>query len=116
MARKAKPPIAPGAQDTTCDCGTAESVSQARSSDPKLPPGTNHCLCSACGRYFGGVNGFERHRVKFQCVDPVTIGLELNPRGYWVRPAPKVAAVHGGEPIRGGVQARPPIGVLGKPV
>lgn len=100
MGRNGKRPFAAGADITDVNSGAAERVAQGTGSDPKLPPGTNFCLCSACGRYFGGVNGFERHRVKFQCVDPATIGLELNPRGYWVRPAPKVAAVHGGEPLR----------------
>lgn len=64
--------------------------------DPRLPPGTNFCLCSACKRYFGGLHGFERHRVNSQCLDPAVRGLELNKRGYWVRPAPKLAIVFGG--------------------
>lgn len=98
MVRKAKPPIAAGAQDT-CVNGTVESLAQGEGSDPKLPPGTNHCLCSACGRYFGGADGFTRHRVNFKCVDPATLGLTLNRRGYWVRPIPKMVAIHGGKAI-----------------
>jgi len=96
MARKEKRPIAAGAQSVTCEYRAVESLAQGSGSDPKLPPGTNHCLCSACGRYFGGVNGFERHRVSFACVDPISVGLVLNARGFWVRPAPKMAVVHGG--------------------
>lgn len=111
MARKAKPPFAAGAQDTAFKTRTPESLAQDSGSDPKLPTGTNHCLCSACGRYFGGVNGFERHRVKFLCVDPATLGLVLNDRGYWVRPAPKMTTANGGVEIRSDVSALPGTGV-----
>lgn len=64
-------------------------------SDPKLKPGTRFCKCSACGRYFGGVNGFDLHRRDSEtgriCLDPASITdkrgyrkLWLNDRGYWV--------------------------------
>jgi len=63
--------------------------------DPKLPVGTNYCLCSACGEYFGGVRAFELHRVgpaaKRSCLHPSRVSngknrplLRLNKRGYWV--------------------------------
>jgi hypothetical protein len=62
----------------------------------KLHPGSRACLCRACGRYFGGVNGFDMHRVNFQCVDPETITskkgvrkLFLDSRGAWVSKGPK---------------------------
>lgn len=102
-----------GAEQTTCKNGTAESLTQGKVSDPKLSPGTNYSLCRGCGQYFGGADGFTRHRINFQCVEPATLGLALNARGYWVRAAPKVAAVHGGEPIVGGARIPPRTGVQG---
>lgn len=66
-------------------------------SDPKLPTGTHYCLCSGCGRYFGGVSGFEAHRVRFQCVDPASVGLTLDARGYWRKPVPDIAIPQLGE-------------------
>jgi hypothetical protein len=107
MLRKTKRPIAAGAQDTTCDKGKAISLVQVSGSDPKLSPGTNRCLCSACGRFFGGVNGFERHRNGFQCVDPIDLGLPLNSRGYWVRQPSRMASVHGRKPVRADFSADP---------
>ena len=60
--------------------------------DPRLKPGTNYCVCGACGMCFGGVCSFEQHRVGPQrdrtCLGAAAMrgaGLELNPRGYWGR-------------------------------
>lgn len=64
--------------------------------DPKLPVGSNRCLCSACGQYFGGVTAFDLHRQgpanARNCADPSSLTskngkrlLSLNDRGYWVR-------------------------------
>src|SRR5579859_2247447 len=96
MDRKAKRPFAAGAELTDVNSESAGRVSQEAGSDPKLPPRTNRCLCSECGRYFGGADGFTRHRVNFQCVDPATVGLRLNSRGYWIRKGPKPVSVTGG--------------------
>lgn len=64
----------------------ARSITDNRAnSDPRLPPGTNYCWCAECGRYFGGVTGFEQHRVAFACTDPANFSLSQNARGYWVR-------------------------------
>ena len=63
--------------------------------DKKLPPGTNYCKCSACGEYFGGVRGFELHRVgpadERSCLPPARVSdsknrplLKRNNKGYWV--------------------------------
>ena len=63
--------------------------------DPKLKPGTRFCKCPTCGRYFGGVKGFDMHRVASGvgriCLDPAALLdkhgkrlLWLNDRGYWV--------------------------------
>jgi len=64
--------------------------------DPKLPFASNKCLCPACGRYFGGVYGFDLHRqgdgnARF-CADPLSLTtksgkslLKLNEKGYWIR-------------------------------
>lgn len=55
-------------------------------SDPKLPFGTNYCLCRSCGLYFGGEYAFSRHRVDFRCLTPEELanaGFRLSARGYW---------------------------------
>ena len=59
-------------------------------SDPKLPPGTNYCLCNVCGAYFSGVKAFDRHRVGSypdrSCLGPVDMserGFQINAKGYW---------------------------------
>lgn len=70
--------------------------------DPKLKPGTRFCLCRSCGRYFGGVNGFDLHRrdsrVGRICLDPASVvdkqgyrKLWLNDRGFWVGDYPERA-------------------------
>lgn len=33
--------------------------------------------CPACHRVFGGMKGFELHRVGFECTDPERIGLQV---------------------------------------
>lgn len=59
--------------------------------DPKLPVGSNFCLCGSCGEYFGGVKSFDTHRHGNDvraCYGPSVMrerGLELNSRGYWIR-------------------------------
>jgi len=77
-----------------------DDFGQDFSSDPMLPLNGGYCLCSACGRYFGGVSGFDKHRrgpftslgKKRYCVDPSTVGMHLNNRGYWVGMARFTAA------------------------
>jgi hypothetical protein len=72
-------------------------------SDPKLPVGTNRCKCTACGRYFGGVGGFDLHQQddgagRTVCQDPATVvdqhgrRLLVEKKGYWVRDAPEAFA------------------------
>jgi hypothetical protein len=34
--------------------------------------------CGACHRVFGGMGGFEKHRVEFRCHDPESIGLRVS--------------------------------------
>jgi hypothetical protein len=34
--------------------------------------------CGACERVFGGLSAFEKHRRKFRCVDPITVGLVVS--------------------------------------
>lgn len=62
--------------------------------DPMLPVGSNRCKCVGCGRYFGGVSGFEAHqRVAksgdVECRDPAEVGYVVNEAGYWVKPMPE---------------------------
>jgi len=59
-----------------------------------LPAGTNYCFCAACGEYFRGVTGFDRHRKDGKCLEPGSIVRErgnragepylaLDAQGYW---------------------------------
>jgi len=73
-------------------------------SDPMLPVGTNRCQCMVCGRYFGGVSGFDAHQTvgadgRPICHDPggltnkkgELLGYVLNKYGYWSMPMPEDA-------------------------
>jgi hypothetical protein len=62
--------------------------------DPRLRPGTKHCLCSACGEYFTTPANFDAHRQgnaqNRRCVNPATMTRKngkprftLNARGLW---------------------------------
>ena len=65
-----------------------------READPKLPINTSRCLCSACGKYFGGVTAFDAHRVPGTARDRRCMGsahmdergFYLSSRGYWSLP------------------------------
>jgi hypothetical protein len=48
--------------------------------------GSSRCHCSACHRTFGGVGGFDAHRVRDGCVDPQAKAMVRNPQGVWVYP------------------------------
>ena len=55
--------------------------------------GTNMCLCRACGEVFGGVRGFDKHRIgdadSRACATPPAMrkmGLEISSRGFWSLP------------------------------
>lgn len=71
-------------------------------SDTMLPVGTNRCQCAGCGRYFGGVSGFDAHQTisptgDAVCADPASLtnskgeslGYVLTEAGYWIRPMPE---------------------------
>jgi hypothetical protein len=58
-------------------------------------------LCFACGRVFGGVEGFDRHRRGgfFQvgetgsgrfCADPASLGMVQDRKGRWCRKPPEL--------------------------
>lgn len=47
--------------------------------------------CGACHRTFGGVTGFDRHRLGGECLDPATRGL-TEVRGIWRWPLSKSQA------------------------
>jgi len=74
---------------------TTRRPTNARASDPKLPPDTNYCRCPSCGEYFSTVRAFDAHRVgdhrvpgDRRCLAPGGMearGLKLNARGYWCR-------------------------------
>lgn len=56
--------------------------------------GTRFCQCAACGRTFGGVSGFELHRVGDHAIarrcmtdgELAKAGLTLNKRGMYALP------------------------------
>jgi hypothetical protein len=61
--------------------------------DERLGPGTNHCLCSACGEYFNSVYAFDGHRTgdysdgTRRCLTPAELrakGWTHNARGLWI--------------------------------
>jgi hypothetical protein len=64
--------------------------------DPKLPFGSNFCLCADCGEYFRSVKAFERHRRGSHRIegdrrctripDMGSLGLSLDSKGYWRLP------------------------------
>jgi len=65
-----------------------------RETTPQLLIGSNKCLCSGCGQFFGGVRAFEIHRVMVgstrdrACLGLGSMaerGLRLNAKGYWVQ-------------------------------
>ena len=52
------------------------------------------CTCSPCGRDFTGLSAFDKHqdvnysrRPPVVCLDPATVGLELNAHGRWGSPS-----------------------------
>ncbi len=74
--------------------------SMEQNQDPKLSIGSNHCLCSLCGEYLGGVRAYEMHRAGVgvgvsrdrACLPPSGVSdkqgrslLKLNSTGHWVR-------------------------------
>lgn len=87
------------AQGQAATCGNKQAIT------PRLPPGTRYCKCPACDRFFGGVSGFDRHRVNSVCVDPASVGLELNARGYWVRNGSNSTASGGASRLSGELAA-----------
>ncbi|MGH8280695.1 MAG: hypothetical protein ACRERZ_00740 [Gammaproteobacteria bacterium] len=62
------------------------------------PVGRRYCYCSACGEYFGGVVGFDLHRLgeytQRYCINPATAGLTKDSRGYWRRDTPDKSKFH----------------------
>lgn len=61
------------------------------------------CTCSECGRTFGGIEGFDTHRINmsgkpgfdpeydWRCANEGEMqsrGLHLSPKGWWIREAP----------------------------
>lgn len=39
--------------------------------------------CSGCGRNFGGLTAFDKHRDEGKCLDPESLGLVRNDKGDW---------------------------------
>ncbi len=51
--------------------------------------GLSRSHCSDCHRTFKSAWGFDKHRVRFKCLDPVDLRMEINERGIWFVPMPK---------------------------
>ena len=51
----------------------------------KIELGAGHGTsgCFLCGEVFTAVTNFDKHRKNNKCVNPKTVGLEKNERGYW---------------------------------
>jgi hypothetical protein len=72
---------------STALASTSASLSDA---NPKLPAGTNFCLCRVCCLYFRSVSGFDAHRVSGRCLTQDELrarGYEPSQDGYWRIPA-----------------------------
>ena len=77
---------------------------------PELTIGTGRCRCGACGAFFGGVSGFDRHQRlgrdgALRCLDPATVGLTLSPDGWWCQEAPALNCGVGQDATNAGVPA-----------
>ncbi|MCI4354113.1 MAG: hypothetical protein L3K06_01960 [Thermoplasmata archaeon] len=58
----------------------------------KLDGTTRRAMCTECGRVFTSDRNFDRHRKgggDSHCVDPATVGLILNPQGFWREVSPE---------------------------
>lgn len=53
--------------------------------DRCLRPTPFQAHCSQCHRHFGGVKGFDRHRVNGHCIDPGAFG-HVERDGIWREP------------------------------
>lgn len=53
-----------------------------------IAPTPSRAHCGVCHRTFGGVKGFDEHRVGGQCLDPKTRGM-TEVAGVWHRDAGK---------------------------
>ncbi len=51
--------------------------------------GESRCHCASCHQTFSNVTHFDKHRKSYKCVDPQSVGLELNERNIWTRPGTK---------------------------
>ena len=57
---------------------------------------SRECECAACGRHFGGNEGFDAHQrtspAGVVCLDPSTLKkpLRLDENDVWRRPAPRI--------------------------
>jgi hypothetical protein len=48
--------------------------------------GMNRAHCTGCHRTFNSVGGFDKHRKDLKCLDPESIGMEMNEKGIWSTP------------------------------
>jgi hypothetical protein len=70
------------------DTSYEEALAEAAELGLMTPGGqaTNYAQCAACERVFTTPGNFDRHRRGGECVDPFTIGMEINRKGAWRPP------------------------------
>ena len=49
--------------------------------------GLNACHCTSCHESFRSANAFDRHRAKFQCIEPSQVKLIRYDDGMWGFPS-----------------------------
>lgn len=60
----------------------------SRCTDACIRPTPAQCHCPTCHRTFGGVTGFDAHRLMGKCLDPgiPEIGYSQDDKGIWRMP------------------------------
>ena len=48
--------------------------------------GSARCHCTSCHKTFNSLGAFDKHRKAFKCIDPETLGMQMNEKGIWSTP------------------------------
>jgi hypothetical protein len=43
--------------------------------------------CKSCHEHFNSVSAFDRHRVRFECCHPESVGMVKSSKGAWIEKA-----------------------------
>lgn len=93
---KSPAPLAGGEPGWIQNDSAAHSIADTKAAATHLPAGTNFCQCASCHRYFGGVTGFDLHRIGGTCADPARLDMSQDARGYWRRSGTNHPTIHSG--------------------